>query len=96
MFSDKGYYKFPNGLIMQWGQIQGFGDDQIRRYNFNIPFEHQCFALLFTTRSRAIGGGPTSSPFSGSNLTKTTFEVNTDPQARHGGDEIYMWLALGY
>lgn len=96
MFSDNGYYKFPNGLIMQWGKIQGFTDDQIRRYNFNKPFEHECFALLFTTQSAAIGGGPTSSPFSGRNLTKTTFEVNTDPQARHGRDEIYMWLALGY
>jgi hypothetical protein len=96
MFSDNGYYKFPNGLIMQWGKIQGFPDDQIRRYNFNKPFEHECFALLFTTQSAAIGGGPTSSPFSGRNLTKTTFEVNTDPQARHGRDEIYMWLALGY
>ena len=96
MFSDSGYYKFSNGLIMQWGKIQGFPDDQIRTYKFNIPFEHKCFALMFTTQSAAVGGGSTSSPFSGKNLTKTTFEVNTDPQARHGRDEIYMWFALGY
>ena len=48
MFSDSGYYKFSNGLIMQWGKIQGFPDDQIRTYKFNIPFERWIYNLSAT------------------------------------------------
>ena len=53
-FSDKGgYYKFPNGLIMQWGKIDEItpnGDNgkqgpSKNKYNFPIPFPHSCLSI---------------------------------------------------
>lgn len=91
---DNGYYIFPNGLIMQWGFIGAFGDDQIRTFRFPTPFKNKCFSLVLTTQSWNTAGGTTGSPFVAS-ITKTTFQVNTDPQAWHGGSG-YRWIAIGY
>ena len=91
---DNGYYIFPNGLIMQWGFIGAFRDDQIRTFRFPTPFKNKCFSLVLTTQSWNTAGGTTGSPFVAS-ITKTTFQVNTDPQAWHGGSG-YRWIAMGY
>ena len=52
MFSDQGgYYKFPNGLIMQWGVgnwITAVMNQSSETYNFPIPFPHKCLSVNLT------------------------------------------------
>jgi hypothetical protein len=50
-----GYYKFPNGLIVQWGQVRGTYAEGQHTISFPTPFPSACFNIQVTNYS--IDGG---------------------------------------
>jgi len=53
LFSDEGgYYKFPNGLILQWGTVDNviFDERDIKYVYFPISFSHKCVNVQATLK----------------------------------------------
>ena len=93
LFSDKGgYYKFPNGLIMQWGIYDPFGDNvsdsykTLDRVTFPISFPHDVFYVQSIPQLNV--DKDTSHPWLVPlNITNSGFSI------RKGRSS---WIALGY
>ena len=101
MFSDQGgYYKFPNGLIMQWGHQTPYHDlyEGGREWNvkFPIPFPHKCFmvntALTYQAGTRIPAGN--SYP---RDITSVGF-ILVDQEWSNGWEQhaTNYWFAMGY
>ena len=53
-FDDKGgYYKFPNGLIMQWGRF-GEKANMLTKVYYTIPFPHKTLMVELTSNNNYI------------------------------------------
>lgn len=93
LFSDSGgYYKFPNGLIMQWGIYDPFGDNvsdsyrTLDRVTFPISFPHKVFYVQSIPQLNV--DKDTSHPWLVPlNITNSGFSI------RKGRSS---WIALGY
>lgn len=93
LFSDSGgYYKFPNGLIMQWGIYDPFGDNvsdsyrTLDRVTFPISFPHTVFYVQSIPQLNV--DKDTSHPWLVPlNITNSGFSI------RKGRSS---WIALGY
>lgn len=48
--TSNGYVKFANGLILQWGNASGRGDEDTST-TFPIAFPYTCFVVLLTTKN---------------------------------------------
>jgi len=75
-FSDQGgYYKFPNGLIMQWGFIP-IANSRTTSVTYPIPFPHKTLQVLVTPTGPKSGGSKGEQWFYEShNWTKSGFQV---------------------
>jgi hypothetical protein len=89
-----GFYRFPNGLIIQWGHI-AFTTSGTKTGTFAVAFTAACFNVTFSVAydSSATAVVPicidrTTTPAS---LVDAKFRVNASPAAP--GD-IY-WIAIG-
>ena len=104
LFSDKGgYYKFPNGLILQWG----ISDDI--NLSFPISFPHRCFSMTATreyhTGSIGYGESWRESESAGIVDVKTYNQFgavmtggtsDSEGGAFFGNPGKYHWLVIGY
>ena len=86
-----GYYKFNNGLIIQWGRVGGSTNE--RAVNFPTPF---------TNTNYAIVANPTTS-----NTTESFYSIATDEAQKntsscvlrcsgHINTVAWLWIAIGY
>lgn len=85
-----GWYKLPNGLIIQWGNGTGGSTDEGNILMFPIAFTTQCLAILATD----IGGGAFS--YGISPISTTQFKVWGREVVRGelaGGG--FRWIAVG-
>ena len=90
-FTDEGgYYKFPNGLVMQWGKIKR--DDSTGHINFSIKFPHKL--LYVSTQSSAITIRAVSNTIY--NRTLTGFDYIVDTTTGGGDPNGTGWFAIGY
>ena len=101
MFSDQGgYYKFDNGLIMQWGHQPTFHDlwTDGREYpiNFPIPFPNKCFMVDTAITYQAGTGIPAGNSYP-RDVTRTGF-VLVDQEWSGGWEQhaTNYWFAMGY
>ncbi len=98
MFSDKGgYYKFPNGLIMQWGRDRDYAD-VLHKVYFPIPFPHKVLCINLTGQNDLLSGADmdNSSPLVGNTFTNTYFYANTDGLPYGDRIDNFYWFAIGY
>ena len=101
MFSDQGgYYKFPNGLIMQWGHIDGI---YVYDLNGKTP-PHITFPIAFPTKTLNVTlsiyaptevDGGISNVYS-HNITRTGSDVITDAYSNGLRNATIYWFAMGY
>ena len=83
-----GYYKFNNGLIIQWGLTEQ--KDGVIVVTFPVPFTGQ-----YTYAVTATLDGKSSSAASVQARTNTTFSV--DPATGHSSaNKRAAWIAIGY
>lgn len=79
---ENGYAKFANGLILQWGNASGEGDEDVdNSTTFPIAFPSTCFTVLLTSKRYLTGTLLVSQ-------SKTSFTW----EARGG---LISWIALG-
>jgi len=85
-----GYYRFPNGLIIQWGKITS-GSDGYAYVTFPIAFSTVCFGV-FTQRMRTTGDGYGSEIYPYNPPTTTQFYIY------FSGISSFplFWYAIGY
>lgn len=98
LFSDEGgYYKFPNGLIMQWGYRENvlFDEEHYEVITFPIRFNHKCLAVLTTTRQVEIQGGLRNAYVVEYN---NVYAKILPGYVRDGGkpNNGFFWFAIGY
>ena len=94
-----GYYKLPNGLILQWGSflITNAGTNT---QNYAIAFTTALYNLQFSlsyassTYSVAAAGQICIDKTNASPLTRAKFNVNQDPPAVIQQPILY-WFAIG-
>lgn len=90
-FTDEGgYYKFPNGLVMQWGKIKR--DNSRGHINFSIKFPHKL--LYVSTQSSAISIHAVANAIY--NRTLTGFDYVVDTTSGGGDPNGTGWFAIGY
>ena len=94
-FNDEGsYYRFPNGLIFQWGHIykhdwsEGYSGSPV---TFPIPFPNKCLSVTVTSVRDCRGDCGYNHINS---LTNTSFKaiVEQNPDGWSNG----YWFAIGY
>lgn len=97
LFSDKGgYYKFSNGLILQWGYIGNLSSDKFYQISFPISFSHKTLSVTCTSKSDKISENSPGSPIV-SSVTKDYFYMNTDSlMGSYGNNQEAYWMAIGY
>ena len=97
LFSDKGgYYKFDNGLILQWGYIGNLSSDKFYQISFPISFSHKTLSVTCTSKSDKISENSPGSPIV-SSVTKDYFYMNTDSlMGSYGNNQEAYWMAIGY
>jgi hypothetical protein len=78
--STNGYQKFPNGIIMQWGQASVPGGSN--NVSFPIPFPHTCLSVQLT-------------PVSANQGTIVTGYASTFFSGNFGGGP-FSWFAVGH
>lgn len=90
-----GYYKLPNGLIVQWGRwtgsstINGVAVTFAGNFVGCIAFPTNCFSLILQPVKTSTV--PHAFFLSGSSVTKTGFTVSTDTTWGNG----YYFFAIG-
>ena len=105
--SEAGYYKFPNGLIVQWGRVdwQNTGDTASKitvDITFPIAFPNACLALYATNYYQVVGeSGDESTEHvvatyitdstSGKLIIERLYGSNSGSEYGHT-----FWLAIGY
>lgn len=87
-----GYYKFSNGLILQWGRIETTGES--RTINFPIPFTTTNY---FVTATALVTASVWSSFFAfvinDESKTTTNIEIRTEGNTEA---KTCVWFAIGY
>lgn len=104
MFSDQGgYYKFPNGLIMQWGRNKECASPTDYIY-FPIPFPHKCLTIM-TSLTSWEGGLHQATSWTYSpglkGYERDRFIISVGADWIPGSGTLYRkdyinWLAIGY
>lgn len=87
-----GYYKFSNGLILQWGRLETTGES--RTINFPIPFTTTNY---FVTATALVTANVWDSFFAfvinDESKTTTNIEIRTDGNTTV---KTCVWFAIGY
>ena len=109
MFSDHGgYYKFPNGLIMQWGIVNIKDDEKVFDKDWNqwiaefpIPFPNKCLNVTTTIILPNTVFGVASAYVKTGGLSQ--FSVKGFVDVSESGQRLnynyggkVAWLAIGY
>lgn len=100
-FSDRGgYYKFPNGLIMQWGYIGGIYIYDLKGKNpphitFPISFPTKTLNVFLSIYTPTEINEGIANVYS-SNTTRSGTDVITDAYANGIKEGIIYWFVLGY
>ena len=97
LFSDNGgYYKFPNGLIMQWGNVYNlpYHDTNIKTY-FPISFPHKCFSIS-SSRTYDIRGHAENQWSVIKSYDNQGFYIYADCDSDFLGKINSSWIAIGY
>lgn len=89
--STTGYYKFPNGLIMQWGSILNVTSGN-QSQNFPTTFPNNCFNVQLTASNDSSGTKWISlnQMGVGGAFTKILFNYRVST----AGQDLY-WFAIG-
>lgn len=95
---DKGYMKFGNGFIIQWGhaadELPFTSSDDIQSteiVTFPIPFPNECFQVHVTTLNIGDTGGVASATVLKTMPTRTGVEFSA-----YTSDDGLYWIAIGY
>ena len=112
MFSDQGgYYIFPNGLILQWGQNVAFSDGFGRRIKtilFNKAFPHKALSINTTIAGRDCNTFDFINPHSNTpndydssaviaRYSNDSFDIVFDTPWASSSDIVpFFWMAIGY
>lgn len=112
MFSDQGgYYIFPNGLILQWGQNIAFSDGFGRRIKtilFNKTFPHKALSINVTIAGRDCNTFDFINPHSYNpndydssaviaRYSNDSFDIVFDtPWTSSDYIVPFFWMAIGY
>ena len=97
MFDDRGsYYKFPNGLIMQWGIAKDiiFYDSYNYSVNFPVAFPNKCLSVTGSIDYKTNVSGVMASYIW--NISKTEFTIQNDAVWDIYPQGSYSWFAIGY
>lgn len=85
-----GFYKFPNGLIIQWGNFVNIPDGQV--VSFNTPFITACFNVQVTIVKDS--GSAADYAYVKSIATTTTAQFVLRTNGNNLPYDIY-WFAVG-
>lgn len=91
--AENGYFKFNNGLIIQWGVIVINSYNATGTTNFSIPFSSATSYSLAACGYRNGGNGQGELSFS--NKSNTGFSWRSAASGNYYNDTQY-WLAIGY
>ena len=110
MFGDNGgYYKFPNGLIMQWGISSTYKPLEIQNIVFPTPFPHKVLSVSFTQSLEVLMNGLLSNIeyANGNNdygtwlllKSRTGFSYYSESVGPDNSSQSFLkihWFAIGY
>lgn len=87
LLSQNGYYRLPNGLLIQWGISEKITSGQ--KINFPTPFPSACFVAIAQMRGGALN----------TNLSTDTMVMH-DKNAisvahSYGSERDFNWFAIG-
>ena len=86
-----GYYKLPNGLIMQWAQVSISGAPS-RNISFNIPFPSAVYSIQVTRiAARPSANVPNGNYIQDTSITTSGFRIVNDDGIASG----FYWFAIG-
>lgn len=87
-----GYRKLPNGLILQWGAINGFGAGSSTRINFSVSFLTECYGIF----TQFAGDRTGHWRFTAGGINNTSFNLITDLVSGFGDRyRVCFWFAIG-
>ena len=89
-----GYQRLPNGLIIQWGRINGTLGSMVGRVTFPIAFPNTCFSAVLSQYSIAGGNGFVLRNNAGD---RTGFDYGEDVLSNVGRGRAASasWIAIG-
>jgi hypothetical protein len=93
--ANPGYFKFPNGLMIQWGYYPGNGSDVIT--NFPTAFPSTCVAVVFNA-----GGAPAQTVLYAVTIDQVTTSGYAYRPRYASGGAVAMgsiagyWIAVGW
>lgn len=87
-----GYFKFKNGLIVQWGTITSGSSNSFNTVTLPTAFSSgSSYSVTATGRSGSAALSDYNTVINSSNKTATSFQVSWDDN-----DSGAYWLAIGY
>lgn len=86
--ASSGYYKFPGGLIIQWGTTGSVTSGGSLSTNFPIAFPNSAYNAFITGTAPGSSGGATAAVTS---LSVNSFTINNNINVNQG----FYWFALG-
>jgi len=92
---DKGYQKFPGGMIMQWGReyLSGMSNSSSKNFSFPITFPNRCYTVTFGETWGVISGGTYDE---GSYVSSIRTDGFTYTSAwKYGMTQHINWIAIG-
>lgn len=92
--SGSGYVKFGNGLIIQWGGVQGLGYQQAQWVGLPTPFSTNDYSVVVMPASN--GFNYTQTAFVPNQLYTTGFDVTTGINGGTPQSLWCRWIAIGY
>ncbi|MDE2101155.1 MAG: hypothetical protein KGL39_28160 [Patescibacteria group bacterium] len=96
-----GYFKMPNGLIIQWGGVVTgpFAGVYFTPIYFPIAFPNYCFAVVKSTMKLVVGTYPTNYVYNLSGVPSNQMSTNGAYMSFDRDGDGYnrgFWIALGY
>ena len=89
-----GYVKFGNGLIIQWGGVQGLGYSQVQWVGLPTPFSTNDYSVVVMPASNGLNY--TQTAFVPNQLYTTGFDVTTGINGNSPQNLWCRWIAIGY
>lgn len=94
LFSNNGYYKAPDGLMIQWGTFTGVANSTGATVYFPAAFMYTPYSCLITPKNGADKTVVMGRVYA---MTASYFKATTvwATSKADWGAEVYYWLAIG-
>lgn len=90
--SASGYFKFPGGLIIQWGVTASLTSATTTAITFPTPFPTACLQVIPGVYSNSAGSTAATGHYGTGTYTTDSFELYNRTSAAN----YFNWIAIGH